>query len=165
MQEEQLSSASTTFWKEVFPPLWTVVVGAGMLGIWLELFGQPASLGIKVLGGIMWLGTSVLFKATTRNLHHVRLGKDALTIGSDGRKVQIPLQDVTDISETRAQKIKTIKITLRPGSRLGPTLRFIPVFRFQAPFSEHPLIEEIWARKRLIAGSRESENQLTAEIE
>jgi len=165
MQEKKLSSGLTSFLRDVFPSLWTVGVGAGMLGIWLDLFGQPATLGLKVLGGIMWVGTSVLFRAKTRNLYHVWLGEDQLLVEADGRRERVPLHDVTDFSESRAQKVKTIKLTLRPGSHLGPTLRFIPSHRFQAPFFEHPIIGEIKERKRVSSGLNGSQARLRSESE
>ena len=151
--EKLLSSGMTPFWRDVFPLIWTVGVGAGMAGIWLELFGEPASMGLKVLGVAIWAGTSTLFTAWSRRIYQVWIHGSDLIVLSSGRRHRVPLQDVTEIAETRAQKIKTIRLSFRPGSPLGPTIRFIPVHRFQAPFSEHPVIGELKERKRLLAGA------------
>lgn len=150
---KQLSSGMTTFLKDVFPILWTMGVGAGMVGIWLELFGEPATLGLKVLGGAIWAGTSILLTAWSRRVHHVWLDGSDLIVSSEGRDVRIRLADVTGMSETRGQRVKTIKLTLRPGSPLGSSIRFIPKNRLQAPFSEHPIITELKENKRSLAGA------------
>ena len=123
-----------------------------MAGIWLELFGEPASMSVKILGAIIWAGTSVLFTGWSRRIHQVWLQGTDLIVSAAGRRIRVPLQDVIGISETRGQKIKTIKLSLRPGSPLGPTVHFIPASRLQAPFSEHPLIEELKDAKRALAG-------------
>jgi len=126
-----------------------------MLGIWMGWFGEPASLGVKVLGGVIWAGTSILFSAWSRRLRHAWLDGSDLIVSDEGRNVRIPLTDVTGMSETRGQRVKTIKLTLRPGSRLGSNVHFIPKSRFQAPFSEHPIIGEIREEKRKLATRRE----------
>lgn len=149
---EQLSSEMTGFVKNVFPVLWTVGVGAGIAGIWLELFGAPEPMGIKLLGVVLWAGTSILFTALSRAIHHVWLDGSDLIVSIDGRDVRIPLTDVTKMSESRGQRVKTIKLTLRPGSFLGTTLHFIPKGQLQAPFSEHPIIKELKERKGELAG-------------
>ena len=155
---KQLSSGRTGFLKDVFPILWTVGVGAGMVGIWLELFGEPATMGLKILGGAMWAGTSILFTVWSRGIYHVRLKGADLIVSSDGRDVRVPLTDITGMSETRGQRVKTIKLTLRPGSSLGTAIRFIPKTQLQAPFSEHPVIKELKeARRRLAGASRPGE--------
>jgi hypothetical protein len=151
--EKLLSSGMTTFWRDFFPPVWTIAVGAGMLGIWLEAFGEPASLGLKLLGGALWAGTSILFSLGTRRLRHVWLRGSDLIVSSSGRRVTVPLQDVIEVSETRYQKIKTIKLVLRQGSPLGSEIRFIPPPGFQAPFTEHPVIGELRERKRQLPAS------------
>jgi len=148
-----LSSGMTTFWRDLFPPIWTIGVGAGMLGIWLEVVGQPAFLGLKLLGGALWAGTSILFTLGSRRLRHVWLRGSDLVISSSGRKVTVPLQDVIEVSETRGRKIKTIKLVLRRGSPLGSEIRFIPPHRLHTPFTEHPVIGELRERKRQLAGS------------
>ena len=154
LAEKRLSSEATTFWKDFFPNIWTIGVGAGMVGVWLNLLGEPTSIEIKVLGGMIWVGTSILFNMMSRTLHEVWLRGDQLVVSVGGRKVPIPLDAVTAISETRGQKIKTIKVKLRPGSPLGTEIRFIPPMGLHAPFSDHPVVREIQDRKRQLAGSR-----------
>lgn len=154
--ERRLSSTSTVWWRDIFPKVWTLGVGIGMLGIWLEWWGQPTPLGLKVLGGALWAGTSLLVSLFGRGLYDVWLEDDRLIVSKGGRRTEIPLRDVTGCSETRAQKIKSVKIELRAGSRLGPEIRFVPPLRLQAPFSDHPVVREIQERKRELAGGGES---------
>lgn len=151
-RRERLSSDATPFLKNVFPIVWTLGVGAGMVGIWLEFFGQPASIGLKILGGVFWLGTSVLFSAGSRQLHEVWVEGSNLVVRGSHRHERVPLSDVTKMTEARGQKVKTIKLHLRAGSPLGSAIRFVPRGHFQAPFSEHPVITKLKERKRLLAG-------------
>lgn len=127
-----------------------------MLGIWMEWWGRPAPLELKVMGGAVWAGTSIAVSLFGRSLYDVWLEDDRLTVSRGGDRTEIPLRDVTGFSETRAQRIKSVKIELRPGSRLGSGIRFVPPLRLQAPFSDHPVIREILERKRELAGGGES---------
>jgi hypothetical protein len=149
---KRLSSGMTGFMRNIFPFLWTVGVGVGMAGIWFETVGEPATLTLKVLGGVLWAGTSILFTAWSRGIYHVWLdGADLIVLGSS-RRVRVPLHDIIGMSETRGQRVKTIKLSLRTGSHLGPAIRFIPRHRMQAPFSEHPIIRELKEARRRLAG-------------
>jgi hypothetical protein len=149
---KRLSSEGTVWWRDIFPPLWTVAVGIGMLGIWLEWWGHAVPLGLKIMGGVVWAGTSVLLALRGRSLHDVWLDGDRLYVSKGGPPREIHLRDVTGFSESRGQKLKTIKINLRPGSPLGAGIRFVPPLRFHAPFTEHPVIGEIKEQKRRLAG-------------
>jgi hypothetical protein len=159
VSERRLSSGVTSFVRDVFPKIWTLGVGAGMAGIWLELFGEPEPMALKLAGVAVWAGTSILFTLTTRSLRDVWLHGSDLVVSSpsESRRVKIPVEDVLEMSETRGQKVKTVKIVLRRGSALGQSIRFIPRHAFQAPFSEHPVIGEIRERKRQLAGDAGSE--------
>ena len=150
--ERRLSSGMTSFVRDIFPKIWTLGVGAGMAGIWLELFGEPASLALKMAGVAIWAGTSILFTLTSLSLRDVWLHGSKLIVSSEGRPEEIPLEDVLEMSETRGQKVKTIKVVLRRGSAVGQTFRFIPRHAFQAPFSEHPVIGEIRERRKQLVG-------------
>jgi hypothetical protein len=125
-----------------------------MLGIWMEWWGDPAPMKLKLLGLALWAGSSALFFLFGRTLCDVWLEADHLLISRGGRPEKVRLEEISGFSETRAQKIKTVKIKLRPGSVLGSEIRFVPALGFQAPFSEHPVIREIEERKRALAGNR-----------
>jgi len=127
-----------------------------MLGIWLEWWGRPVSLEFKVVGGVVWVGTSIVVSLFSRALYDVWLEDDRLIVSKGGERTEIPLRDITGFSETRAQRIKSVKIELRPGSPLGSSIRFVPPLRLQAPFSDHPVVREIRERKRDLAGGGES---------
>jgi hypothetical protein len=150
---KKLSSESTVWWRDVFPPVWTVAVGIGMLGIWLEWWGSPTPLRLKIMGAVVWAVTSVLFALRGRLLHEVWLGKDRLYVSKGGPPREILLRDVTGLSESRGRKLKTIKINLRPGSPLGDVIRFVPPLRLHAPFTEHPVIGKIAEQKQRLPGT------------
>jgi len=152
----RLSSEGTVWWRSIFPRVWTLGVGIGMMGIWLEWWGHPAPMGLKVVGGVLWAGTSILFFLFGSTLHDVWLEDDRLVVSRGGRRLEIPLQDITGYSESRGQQIKTVKVKLRPGSPLGSGIRFLPPLRLQTPFSDHPVVREIQERKRELAGGRGS---------
>jgi len=157
MTDVQLSSSSTVFWRDVFPQIWTLGVGAGMAGIWFDAYGHSTSPELKILGGLMWFGTSLLMRLWSRSLKQVWLGENGLRVSDGETERLIPLTDVIKMSETRGQKIKSIKLTLRSGSPLGSAIRFIPPMEFQAPFSTHPSIQKIEERKRMMAAGAESQ--------
>jgi hypothetical protein len=128
-----------------------------MAGIWFENVGEPAALSLKILGGVLWAGTSILFTVWSRGIYHVWLdGPDLIVLGST-RRIRVPLHDIVGMSETRGQRVKTIKLNLRAGSHLGSSIRFIPKHRMQVPFSEHPIIRELKERKRSLAGASRPE--------
>lgn len=151
---ERISSASTGLWRDFFPHIWTVGVGFGMLGIWFEWFGRPTPPELKLLLALLWAVTSILFKLGTRNLREVWLMDQEMVVAMDGQRVRVPLEEVTEIKETRGQKVKIIRLLLRGESRVGSEIRFIPVQRAQLPFTDHPIVREIRDRKRQIAGGR-----------
>ena len=140
--------------------MWTLGVGFGMMGIWMEWWGDPAPMRLKLLGLALWAGTSVLLSLFGRTLCDVWLEEDRLVVSRGARRREVPLAEITGLSETRGQKIKTVKIKLRPGSPLGDEIRFVPPLRLQAPFSEHPVIREIEERKRALAGGDGSPQRL-----
>lgn len=148
---ERISSAATGFWKDFFPPLWTGVVGVGMMGVWFEWFGNPASMDLKLLGVVLWAGTSMLFRLSTRKLREVWMTDREVIVSSEGRRLRIPLGEVTEIKETRGQKIKTVRLHLRGHSALGSEVRFIPVHRGHLPFTDHPVVKELRQRKGDVA--------------
>ncbi len=145
--EKRISSGATFFWRDLFPWIWTIGVGIGMLGVWYEWFGKPASMEVKLLGMALWAGTSVLFRLGTRRLQEVWLSEGEVVVLAAGRRTRIPLREVTEVRESRGQKIKTVNLRLRRPSAVGQEIRFIPVHRFQAPFTDHPVVQELRQRR------------------
>ena len=152
---ERISSASTGFWKHVFPPIWTLGVGVGMLGLWFEWFGNPATTSLKLVGVALWAGTSILFRLGTRTLREVWLAGEELVVSLEGSKVRIPLTDVIGIEETRGQKLGFYPDRPRRW-RTRPEIRFIPVHRSQIPFTDHPIVRLLRERKVELRGPAEA---------
>jgi len=153
---QRLSSTGTVWWRDIFPRVWTVGVGMGMIGLWMGWWGHPGPREVMALAAVLWAGTSILVTLFGRSLYDVWLDGHRLIVSKDGRTVEIPLQDIMGFSESRAQKIKTIRVKLRPGSPLEEGIRFVPPLHFQAPFSEHPVIREIQERKGELAQGSET---------
>lgn len=144
---------ATVWWRNVFPSAWTLGIGTGAIGIWLGLWGQGTSMAVKILLGGIWAGSSLLVSLLGRSLHDVWLWQDRLIVSRGDRIVEIPLKEITAVTESRGQRLKTVKLKLRPGSPYGDEIRFVPPFRLQVPFSDHPVVREIEERKRALAGS------------
>lgn len=159
-EPKRISSLATTFWKWVLPALWVPGIGAFTVAAWLDLLRDPLPLLGKV--GILgiWLGTSVLLVAGTRKLHHVWLDDDQLIVEGSRGKVRIPLEDVRDISETRFQRVKWAKVSLRRPTALGKEFRFATPLALRPPFLDHPVVKEIKERKRSLPGERGDRKRL-----
>ena len=106
-----------------------------------------ASMELKLLGALLWAGTSILFKLGTLNLREVWMTDHEIIVSSGGHRVRVPLEEVSEIKETRGQKVKTVRLLLRGHSRLGSEVRFIPVHRGQVPFTDHPVVRQLRQRK------------------
>jgi hypothetical protein len=152
IQGMRLSSGSTVWWRDIFPTVYSIGVGIATVGMWMEWWGRPGELGAKIAVTAIWAGSSVLFALLTRALHDVWLTDDRLIVHGAKGRFEVRFEDITGFFETRGQKIKTIKIKLRPGSPLGSSVWFAPPLKLQAPFSEHPSISAIKEQKRRLAG-------------
>jgi hypothetical protein len=159
-EPKRISSLATTFWKWIFPAAWVPGAGAIAIAAWLDLLRDPLPLLGKV--GILgiWAGTSVLVVLGGRLLHHVWLEDDMLIVEGSGGRIRVPLEDVRDISETRFQKVKWIKLSLRRPTALGKEIRFAAPLTLRPPFADHPVVREIRERKRLLAGDRGDRKRL-----
>jgi len=142
-----ISSLSTTFWKWIFPAFWIPGMGVVAVMAWLDLLDKTLPLGGKLAIFGVWVGASTLLIGWSRALHHVWLAEDHLLVSGGGRRVRVPLEHIQEISESRFQKVKHIKVSLNQPTAIGRVFRFIAPMSFQPPFSDHPVVKEIKNRR------------------
>jgi hypothetical protein len=137
-----LTSASTTFYARVMPVFGTLIAATVTTLAWLDLFSDP----IPAIGKWAMLGATVVVAVVSfgwmGRFQHVWLEGDHLLIGAPRRGVRVSLRDVRDLTETRMQKVKWVKLELTHGTSLGKTIRFIPRGHraWLAPWSASPLV-------------------------
>ena len=151
-QTQQISSASTDFWKWGFGPGWTVLFGGFTAAGWLGLLDEVPSDGVLLLLTAIWLGLGSIFWWWATRLEHVWLSGDDLVLRRGGREMRVPLTDAIEIFETRWSRVKTVTIKLSPGHPAGDKIYFVPPVTL-LPFLSHPLVKDLYRRKRL-SGSR-----------
>jgi hypothetical protein len=148
----RISSGSTGFWKWVFAPFWTLLLGGFVAAGWLGMLEAPASEGALTLLTVIWLGLGSFFWWWAIRLEHVWLSGDDLVVRRQGREHRVPLADVREITETRWSRVKTVTVKLHPGHMLGDQILFLPTFTL-LPFLSHPVVKDLYRRK-VLAGSR-----------
>jgi hypothetical protein len=149
---QRISSSSTGFLKWVFAPGWVLFLGCVISAGWMGLLDNLPSDGPLVLLTTIWLGLGSFFLWWAGRLEHVWLAGDLLVVLRAGREVRIPLEAVRAITESRWSRVKTVTVELEPGYIHGEKIIFVPPWQ-PLPFLNHPLVKDLYRRKRL-AGSR-----------
>lgn len=158
-----LSSSWTVLLTRVFPWAFTLFGGGVAVAAWLGLLGPEAAeplarwaiLGAVVVGsGVQhaWLG----------RFRQVWLDGDLLVVGDPRRGIRIRLHDVTSVEETRLQKIKVVKVSLKHRTPVGDTIRFIPRGRegVLLPWLSSPVAAELRDHVRALQEGRRSPGAL-----
>jgi hypothetical protein len=152
-EPRRLSTGATTFWKSIFVPTWITGIGAFTVALWMDLIGSPpAPTAVKVAVLSLWMVFSPFFVWWGRRMSHVWLDGDHLLLRPGGRELRLPLSEIRDVEESRFQRVKLITLHLGRPSPAGDRIVFVAPFTLQKPFSEHPLVAELRARKRMLAG-------------
>jgi hypothetical protein len=150
VEPKLISSLSTTFWKRIFPALWIPGVGVVAAMAWLDLLDNTLPLGGKLAIIGIWVGGSVLMAGWSRALHYVWLADDHLVVSGWGGRIRVPLEHIQEISETRFQRVKYIKVSLNQPTAIGRVFRFLAPLALQQPFSDHPVVREIKAKRQAL---------------
>ncbi len=132
----------TVFYRWLFPPLWIIVFGAGILDMRLAAAKQAEPVLLTELMYVLpWLlGAAFLFWFL-RRLSDVWIEGGALIVVRGRSEERFPLAAIRSVSETRFWNPKQIKIKIRRGSGPEPTVVFIAPWRLlQAPFDTHPVV-------------------------
>jgi len=115
--DEKLSSSMTFYYKVLLPVLWIGGFGSGTLAMWLGKFDQPSQppdeakltfLFFLIIGSAFLLRDAVRLKTNT-------IDKDDLIIKNFARVIRVPLRNITNISESRLMRPKTISLTIYPS--------------------------------------------------
>jgi hypothetical protein len=140
-----LSSAQTFPLKYLFPGLWIVGFGSGLIPLFVKggrFQGGPSS-EEQWQWLAVWIVGSILIWWFCIRLKMVRMDDTALYISNYLVEIQVPLQDVVDISENRWTNMHPITLKFQSKTRFGYSVVFIPKMRLFAFFSSHPVVNEI----------------------
>lgn len=157
-EPRRISSTATAFWKRIFPPAWIALAGGGCLALILDLAGSGTPLAAKIVLGGAWTAGTPFFIWWGRRLKAVWLQGSELLVDTPMGRRRVHISDVREVTETRLQKIKLLRLELRreiPG--IGREVVFIPPGGTLLPFRTHPLVGELRELKRRLAGRSSGE--------
>jgi hypothetical protein len=148
---KRVSSTATRFYKKGFPALWF-----GFLGLFLTL---AITQGAVTNGSMMFLlvpcvmavfGYFIMKKFVWDLVDEVVDGGDFLVIRNRGRKYQVPLTDIMNVSSTMAVNPPRITLRLDGASAAGPLgseVSFSPEKPFTLnPFAKNAVAEDLIVR-------------------
>lgn len=153
----RLSSATTPFYKWVFPLLWvTIVVFSGSM-LWLvpKAGDDPVWLQFLPLLFMLVVG-SIIYKLRIADLlDEVWMDGDQLLLRNRGEKARVSLRDVMNVNVTTMSNPRRITLMLRSDSRFGRNLNFIPASpaRFLGMFKPDPIATELIGRIDALRGA------------
>ena len=147
MTRRRISSRWTLFHKVIFPVCW---IGAFVVGTAL-MFLVPADasndlqtmrwffLGMTILGGSIILGLALPLK-------YVDLGERSFFVRARSREIEIPFQEVADVTGSRFVNPPRLTLHLRRAGELGDRIVFLPPLRLYFGWKAHPLAKELRER-------------------
>jgi hypothetical protein len=147
----RISSAQTYFMKFFFPVLWNISCGIGELAffgvIGIDWFknGPPIPPAMKWIGIAVWAyGNAMCFWINFR-LKRVEIDDDNLYISNYVSEDEVPLRNVSDISESRLMNPRPITIRFHAQTEFGDRIVFLAKQRWLDFFwKQHPVVDEIW---------------------
>lgn len=162
-EPDRISSAWTTYFSRVMPPLFTVVAGSVTVAAWLDLLGDGAA-PAAVKWGVLAAATagSVFFHWWGGRFRHVWRRGDMLLIGDPRRGIRVSLGDVVAVRETRLQSVKWVTLRLAHRIPLGDTIRFVPRGHeaWLAPWMSSPVAAALERRVEALKAGAESPKAL-----
>ena len=90
--------------------------------------------GVLVFGSIYWYYV---------RLKKVAIDHDGLVISNYVREVRVPWRDVIKVTGSRWEKTHQVTVTFDHDIGFGPSIVFMPKFRFLWPGQEHPVAQEL----------------------
>jgi len=150
-----LTSGSTTVFARVVPTVLVLVLAVMAILAWVGGLGddlaEPARWTIMGVA----LVVAVVSQRWFSRVRHVWLDEEHLVVGPDPhRGVRVRLQDVSEVRETRWQKVKWAKVELTRTTPMGDTIRFIPRGReaWLTPWLSSPVVKQLQQRVEAAKG-------------
>ena len=138
----KLSSASTFFFKRVFPAFWF-----GFLTLLGALIATQKPIAVLHPLAMMLFGY-FLFRHLVWDLaDEVRDGGSFLLVRNGGLEQRVELREVMNVGFSQFTNPRRITLKLRTPGVLGDEIVFLPTaqVRFN-PFAQHPLVDELIVR-------------------
>ena len=138
----KLSSASTFFFKRVFPAFWF-----GFLTLVGALIATQKPIAVLHPLAMMLFGY-FLFRHLVWDLaDEVRDGGSFLLVRNGGLEQRVELREVMNVGSSQFTNPRRITLKLRTPGALGDEVVFMPTARVRFnPFAQHPLVDELIAR-------------------
>jgi hypothetical protein len=143
-----LSSRGTFLVKILFPIVWTPLMAALVLGIFLSPIHSsgPDAFILNLEKGIfifimLVVGISIL--STIIPLKRVLMDDKALYISNYLTEIIVPLNNVSKVSENRWANYRPVTICFRTSTKFGNKISFMPQELWITPWSPHAVVEEI----------------------
>jgi putative acetyltransferase len=144
----KLSSAMTPIYKFVFPVVIVAFCLNAAFGLGVQK-GWPIILVMTVmlLGWYFFVGRLLV----------VHRGDTSLYVSNYRREIQIPLSDVTRITENKLLNTRDVTIHLARPSAFGSRITFMPEVQFFLFSRDHPVVSEL---SQSVALAREAERAM-----
>jgi hypothetical protein len=147
----RISSAQTYFMKFVFPVLWNISCGIGVLvffGVidvdWFKIL-QPIPPEMKWFGLGVWAYGNVMCFLINFRLKRVEIDDENLYISNYVSEEVVPLLNVADVSESRMMNPRPITIRFHESTEYGNRIVFLAKQQwFDFFWTRHPVVAEIW---------------------
>ena len=133
---KQLSSGLTFFYKVIFPVVWIGGFGVGTLSLFWNNAPEKWGFLIALIVGSLFISFTCL------KLKSVRVKNEKLLISNYIKKIQIPLTEISNVSENGFINIRPVTIHFKEQTEFGQKITFMPFARF-ALFSSHPVVKEL----------------------
>ena len=143
-----ISSRLTFFYKYIFSAVWITGFGSGTASMFLsgthfrDKAGIPQPPEMRWQFLMAWIVGSLFIWWGCSRLKRVRLDDKALYISNYLEEIEVPLQEVSDISENRWINIHPVTLTFKNRTQFGSSAVFMPTAHFSI-FSSHPIVAEI----------------------
>lgn len=151
-----LSSAQTGLLKFLFPAIW--LPGFAVATVFLFRPGVIDSNGLPPPPEMKWffllvtvVGTFFIYWACMR-LKRVAMDDRWLYVSNYVQEIQVPLEQIEDISENRWVNIRPITVEFRRPTDFGSRIVFMPKTRWWGFWSAHPVVAELESAIRQARG-------------
>ena len=152
-----LSSAQTVLLKFVFPAIWLPGFAAATVflfgsGVITRPDGSPPPPEMKWFFLMVTVVGALFIYWSCMRLKRVAIDDRWLYVSNYVQEIQVPLEQVEDISENRWVNIRPITVEFRRPTEFGSRIVFMPKTRWWGFWSAHPVVAELEAAARQARG-------------